>query len=577
MHIFPPFVFLCNILISSGHEPYILLFIFSFLDIIVHPQYACAHTLIVSIWMPFLFLPWKCISPPAGCSRASHVNFVSIWATMLLDFTEVFKQTGQLAQFSPGTTYLLTAVRDQLVVRRCGTFQIARTWDVDTSPSSTNSLVAPNNTRSGTSRVLRSSSTNQNEEATPDGWITHIGWSSDSEYVLACCSKRGVVNVYSMVDPQWNARVEAGAEGLARAEWAPDGRSIICFSEWGLRVTVWSLLDGTATYIQFPKHMDRGYTFRKDGRYFILAERHKSRDTIGVYDARDGYKVTRHFQSPTQSLAAMSLSPNGRHLAVWEGPLEYKLSVLNLAGTVLRTFTPDPDPGLGIRSVAWHPSGAFLAVGGWDDKVHILSSLSWTVVTTFELNSRVPLGVKVWKEPSNWLTKGAEGSFSEYDRGVGITALTITRRDGAKGLPKTGAVQIEWNLTGTMFFVRYESTSTALHIYNFPAPDEPFKPSLKTVLLHATPITRASWNPVRAESLAMSCSRPAVYMWTSNNEWVNDNVGEIEDEGAECIGVPGQEMVIRDVRWAPDGRGILLVDANSYCCAFEVEDDDQGS
>jgi hypothetical protein len=256
------------------------------------------------------------------------VNFVSIWATMLLDFTEVFKQTGQLAQFSPGTTYLLTAVRDQLVVRRCGTFQIARTWDVDTSPSSTNSLVAPNNTRSGTSRVLRSSSTNQNEEATPDGWITHIGWSSDSEYVLACCSKRGVVNVYSMVDPQWNARVEAGAEGLARAEWAPDGRSIICFSEWGvsdlsisanpksthrpyqLRVTVWSLLDGTATYIQFPKHMDRGklkyrcvflrrslnstgYTFRKDGRYFILAERHKSRDTIGVYDARDGYKVTR--------------------------------------------------------------------------------------------------------------------------------------------------------------------------------------------------------------------------------------------------------------------------------------------
>ncbi|KDN50136.1 hypothetical protein RSAG8_01472, partial [Rhizoctonia solani AG-8 WAC10335] len=173
--------------------------------------------------------------------------------------------------------------------------------------------------------------------------------------------------------------------------------------------------------------------------------------------------------------------------------------------------------------------------------VHILSSLSWTVVVTFELNARVPLGVKVWKEPANWLTKGPEGSFAEYNRGVGITALTITRRDGAKGLPKTGAAQIEWNLTGTMFFVRYESTSTALHIYNFPAPDEPFKPTLKTVLLHATPVTRASWNPVRAESLAISCSRPAVYMWTSNNEWVNDNAGDVEDEGAECIGVPGRE------------------------------------
>jgi hypothetical protein len=53
---------------------------------------------------------------------------------------------------------------------------------------------------------------------------------------------------------------------------------------------------------------------------------------------------------------------------------------------------------------------------------------------------------------------------------------------------------------------------------------------------------------VRAESLAMSCSRPAVYMWTSNNEWVNDNVGEIEDEGAECIGVPGRKSNM-PTRW----------------------------
>lgn len=152
---------------------------------------------------------------------------------MLLDFTEVFKQTGQLAQFSPGTTYLLTAVQDQLVVRRTGTFQIARTWVVDASPSTTSSIVTPP-TRTNSTRGLQSSANNQTDSETPDGWITHIGWSCDSEYVLACCAKRGVVNVYSMVDPQWNARVEAGAEGLARAEWAPDGRSIVCFSEWGV-------------------------------------------------------------------------------------------------------------------------------------------------------------------------------------------------------------------------------------------------------------------------------------------------------------------------------------------------------
>lgn len=36
-----------------------------------------------------------------------------------------------------------------------------------------------------------------------------------------------------------------------------------------------------------------GYTFRRDGRYFVLAERHKSKDTIGVYDAAEEYRLAR--------------------------------------------------------------------------------------------------------------------------------------------------------------------------------------------------------------------------------------------------------------------------------------------
>jgi hypothetical protein len=36
-----------------------------------------------------------------------------------------------------------------------------------------------------------------------------------------------------------------------------------------------------------------GYAFRSDGRYFVLAERHKSKDTVGIYDATDSYKLAR--------------------------------------------------------------------------------------------------------------------------------------------------------------------------------------------------------------------------------------------------------------------------------------------
>jgi len=156
-----------------------------------------------------------------------------------MDFTQAYKQTNFLVEFSKGAQWILTAVGDRLIVRRADSFLIERTWLVESAP------------------------------------ITHTGWSWDSEYVFGANSKQGTVSVFKITDETWNARIVAGAEGLARVEWAPDGRSIICFSEWGvgqrilpicpydvqrsqLRVTIWSLATGSATYIQFPIHPDKG-------------------------------------------------------------------------------------------------------------------------------------------------------------------------------------------------------------------------------------------------------------------------------------------------------------------------------
>lgn len=54
-----------------------------------------------------------------------------------------------------------------------------------------------------------------------------------------------------------------------------------------------------------------GYTFRRDGRYFVLAERHKSKDTIGVYDAAEEYKLARvRFSRPDPSQCYLKHSFN---------------------------------------------------------------------------------------------------------------------------------------------------------------------------------------------------------------------------------------------------------------------------
>ncbi|KZT30673.1 WD repeat-containing protein 8 [Neolentinus lepideus HHB14362 ss-1] len=477
-----------------------------------------------------------------------------------MDFTEIYKQSASLVAFSPGAHFILTAVQDRLVVRRSDTLTVTRTWSVDTSPSATQNALS---SKAKTNAPSSSSPVNT--------WITHIGWACDSEYLLAACARGGVVNVFNIRDEEWSARIDAGAEGLVKAEWAPDGRSILCFSEWGLRVTIWSLVSGTATYIQFPVHADRGYAFRADGRYFVLAERHKSKEILGLYDTGDSYKLVRHFPLPTGSVSSLSVSPTGNHVAVWEGPLEYKLYILTLAGDLVASFAPDPDPGLGIRSVAWHPSGMFLAFGGWDEKIHILDSLSWSPVVVLELQRRVSAGTAIWREPTGWFEATQGRGFLSFERMQGSQSIPVSRPDLTKAHPKNGVVQLQWNKSGTYLMARFENAPNVINIYSFPTATESFVPRLSSVLIHSNPVLQAQWNPTREGNLVACCGNRAIYTWS--DEWVTEN-GE-EEEMAECIGVPARKLDVKEIKWAPDGKGLLLMDKDAFCCAFEVgaEDD----
>lgn len=156
-----------------------------------------------------------------------------------MDFTEIFKQSSGLVSFSPGAHFLLTAATDRVIVRRADTFQISRSWAIDPSPSETttaqslpSSSISHHNNHTNTRASQSQKAVESGVQAQPT--ITHLEWSSDSEFVLAACAKAGVVHVYRMSDERWYTKIEAGAEGLVKAEWSPDGRHIVCFSEWAV-------------------------------------------------------------------------------------------------------------------------------------------------------------------------------------------------------------------------------------------------------------------------------------------------------------------------------------------------------
>jgi len=228
------------------------------------------------------------------------------------------------------------------------------------------------------------------------------------------------------------------------------------------------------------------------------------------------------------------------------------------------SFAPETDPGLGIRHAVWHPGGTFLAVGGWDSKIHILDNRSWTAICTVDLSSRIPQEVKVWREPKGWLNARETLGFFPYDR----LSLTMLPHDSSKSNPRSGASFLDWNLDGTLLSVKFESSPTALLVIRLPGPIETFRPRLQTVLLHHEPVAHARWNPTRPGSLVCSCSSGGVYLWS--DEWASED-GDSE-EIAECVSIPSAEFKARDIMWSPDGKGMVLLDKDSFCCAIEVED-----
>ncbi|KAG8839184.1 hypothetical protein FRC20_006095 [Serendipita sp. 405] len=310
---------------------------------------------------------------------------------------------------------------------------------------------------------------------------------------------------------------------------------------------------------------------------------------LGVYDCPSGYKLVRHFALPTTSLASIALSPTGNHVAVWEAASEFKVAIVNLVGQHLATFTPNEETLLGVRQVIWHPSGEYLIIGGWDSKVYILSNLEWRLVATIQLTAKLPIGTVQWREPLNWLANTRNRGFLPFTKTVASNStplvISISKPPAiaptimvanASPNPKSGVTSMEFSASGTLLLVTWEQCPTLAFIYHFPPPEEPFIPQLRTIIQCTQPISQAkmSYEPtISGTTVALCTGTGAVYLWNDDRELNED--GE-RGELTECVAIPTEKkFACKDVRWSPDGKGLLLMDKDAFCAAFEVENEQE--
>ncbi|XP_034527005.1 WD repeat-containing protein WRAP73 isoform X4 [Ailuropoda melanoleuca] len=407
------------------------------------------------------------------------LTFAGPGSAAAMNFSEVFKLSSLLCKFSPDGKYLASCVQYRLVIRDVNTLQILQLY-------------------------------------TCLDQIQHIEWSADSLFILCAMYKRGLVQVWSLEQPEWHCRIDEGSAGLVASCWSPDGRHILNTTEFHvsarahvadpflpkshgsgkLRITVWSLCTKSVSYIKYPKACQQGITFTRDGRYMALAERRDCKDHVSVFVCSD-WQLLRHFDTETQDLAGIEWAPNGCVLAVWDTCLE-------------------------------------------------------VVYKEAEKNPRLALG-RLAFPPPRAAAGPASTTESKYEIASAPVSLQTLKPIADRANPKIGIGALAFSPDNYFLATRNDSVPNAVWIWDVQ------KLRLFVVLEQLSPVRSFQWDPQQPR-LAICTGGGKVYLWSP--------------AGCVSVQVPGEgDFQVLSLCWHFSGDSLALLSKDHFClCFLETEE-----
>ena len=192
------------------------------------------------------------------------------------------------------------------------------------------------------------------------------------------------VRVWDLQDNEWSATVDNGSGGMgkiANVEFGSDDTEVLVFSSFNAQLTVWSLWTGRSVEIKDPKFAAKGHGRLKN---FALLSRSGTLDIITLH-AQRSYEVLKSFSPPTVDAQGLKWSPDGKWLAVWDtASTGYKVFIYTADGHLYRSYAgdyfDDEFKGLGVKTIEWSPNGDFLAIGGYEQFITLLSTRTVSVM-----------------------------------------------------------------------------------------------------------------------------------------------------------------------------------------------------
>lgn len=200
----------------------------------------------------------------------------------------------------------------------------------------------------------------------------------DKQPLRILVSNDDLVRVYEVDNEQWTAVIQGLCINLAKIAnviFGADEDEILVFSDFGVKVTIWSLSTSRGVEIRDPKS-GWGYDIRPQTGHMAILTRAGAHDTLLLLSPRT-HQMVKSTDLQTVDAQGVKWSPDGRWIAIWDAAsCGYKVIIYTADGHLFKTYDGDQTfdkISLGIRSVVWHPQSKFLAVGDFEDGVTLLS------------------------------------------------------------------------------------------------------------------------------------------------------------------------------------------------------------
>ncbi|KAH0541972.1 hypothetical protein FGG08_003604 [Glutinoglossum americanum] len=321
------------------------------------------------------------------------------------------------------------------------------------------------------------------------------------------------VRVWDVSDAKWTATVQGTGGGLGKIvniEFGRNADEVLVFSEFGVKLTVWSLVSGRSVEIRDPKFTSKGFGYRSCTSHFALLTRPAAHDIVTIH-AHTTYRLVNSFSVPTTDAQGLKWSPCGRWIAIWDSASSgYKVLVYTADGHLYRVYTGGQDGnsgGLGVKSLEWSPQGDYLAVGGYDRRITLLSNFTFSPVVFLDHTSTIKLPrVPVWQEQ---VSISGQRGYITAAQPMCPPIVTYLPTDPN---PKVGISTIAFNNPdGALIATRSDSMPTTVWIWSLKLLS-PF-----AIIVQHSPVRSISWHPTIPDLLMIQCNNDqgVIYLWSS--------------------------------------------------------------